>query len=289
MKERIICVDWGYYIHTAIYAKSSISSAWLCCNMLLSDLKNIGASLNDIIYVCVDNHTATNWRKTISPHYKANRAELRLKSGIDFETEYSNMNRLREQLDESTPFYFISLRSDFNNQTVALEADDIISVVCRYYSEHEIVIISRDSDLQQLYHFPNVKIYNPYMKRYINVTNPLEILSKKIIGKEVSDNLKEVVNTEVDYELRKMAVSLIELPEQIEETIKIYLDTIQNKCYNIASFPYRNMLHKLETILNNDYSEEDIITYEKSLSIIEKKEQRKKKQKQKRKQLQLKL
>lgn len=282
---KVVFIDWGMYIHKAIWSKSDISKPWLCLHMMLADLKKIGLSLEDKVIIAIDNHEGIRWRSTIDPTYKANRQEIKDNSDIDWEYEYSKMNRLVEQLDSSTSFYFVSLCTDYNNQFVSLEADDIMSYGSRYYKDNEIVIVSFDSDLEQLCVNPNVKIYSPVIKRYKIVKDPIKVLTKKIIGKEVSDNLKDIVMSEVDYERRKKIVNLLELPAQIEQVIKLELDSLTDKVYNASLFPYLNLKEKFDSL----FEDTERLTYEDSLKYLEKKTKKQKKIKTIKKQLTLSL
>lgn len=277
---RIICLDWGYYTHRAIFSRMPESSAHLCTRMILSDFKKVGLRQDDIIILAMDNHSGINWRKTVDPLYKADRVIKKEAYGIDWKSEYDGMNILFHQLDESTPFQFISLCVHYNNQLCSLEADDIAAVICRYYKNQEVILLSSDHDWEQLLVYSNVKLFSPLTKRYKIIKNPEHILTQKILGKEVTDNLHNVVSSEVEYEKRKKIVSLLNLPVPIEDCVEKTLDILENKCYNINMFPYNRLLLNYYDIYNNNG-----ITVEDSILQIEGRKKRNKKKKEKKRQL----
>ncbi|GAH11320.1 unnamed protein product, partial [marine sediment metagenome] len=99
--------------------------------------------------------------------------------------------------------------------------------------------------------------------------NVYQLLSKKI-EKEVADNLVNPVLTQADYEKRKTVVSLLELPENIENSIIERLSTLEDKDLNLDLLPFKTIREKYMQIYNSD----KIITYEDSMK---KKRKRKKK------------
>lgn len=274
-KHKVVFIDWGLFLHRAIFAWSSqrktvAKGAFLppahytCLMMVINCLKKVGVDKQDLLIVAVDGRG--NWRRDVDPNYKANRKEIKQNDDIDWMYWYKKFDDLVDKLKVSSPLNFIRIPK--------LEADDIISVGVRYYSENECIIISSDSDFEQLTSLPNVKVFSPVTKQYKSVDNPYKVLASKI-KKEVTDNLLSPILDEADYTRRHMLVSLLELPDYVE---KLALDEIKKVGYNKfdpALFPFKNMNEQFQKIYNKD----QIVLYEDSMKIKVKKKSKSKKKK----------
>ena len=260
------------YLHRAIFASLNnpqIPSTYTCLNMMISSLKKIGIDPDDRIIVAVDK--GRSWRKDIETSYKANRKEAREKYPINWTEEYQKFNDLLDSIDQATDWNVIAIEG--------LEADDVMAVGSRYFKDNEVILVTFDSDLEQMWHYPNIKIFSPIRKckggkgaykiKPDNF-NVYQLLSKKI-EKEVADNLVNPILTQADYEKRKTVVSLLELPENIENAIKERLTTLKDKETHIDLLPFETIRKKYMTIYNSD----KIITYEDSMK--KKRKRRKKK------------
>ena len=71
------------------------------------------------------------------------------------------------------------------------EGDDIIYVTCNYYKDKydSIILITGDSDMNQLLTIPNLKIYNHRLDQMIVCSNPEDYLELKILQGDTSDNI----------------------------------------------------------------------------------------------------
>jgi hypothetical protein len=154
-----------------------------------------------------------------------------------------------------------------------------MAVASRYYKDLEIILVTYDSDLEQMWEYENVKIFSPKTKRY-KIKKPkfnvYQFLSKKI-EKETADNLTNPILNKQDYENRLKCVNLLELPEEIENKIKKELENITPKEEEIELLPFKTIRERFPEI----YSKDKIETYEKSVNYYEKKEKRKRKKKSK--------
>ncbi|KKM81121.1 hypothetical protein LCGC14_1332910 [marine sediment metagenome] len=150
--SKVLILDWGMIIHIAGYASvhnKSVPPTYTVCVMMLSYLRKIGVNENDTIIIAVD--ARNSWRKDYEKTYKGNRTEQREKSGLDWSTLYEQFNQLLVQLDKATDFHIIKVDR--------LEADDIMAVGCRYYKDKEVILITFDSDLEQMWSLSNVKYF----------------------------------------------------------------------------------------------------------------------------------
>lgn len=217
-----ILIDFSVFQFKAIFAKqnpkfnSNIPATYTAMSMILNCLKLVDANKHDRIFFALDSKKGS-WRKKIDPNYKANRKQLREKTGINWNEEFKWFDYLKRNLSQNTTFKLIEIDE--------LEADDLISYICRYYKDEECIVISIDSDYEQLALFDNVKLFSPSSKKFKTVANPAGILEKKI-KKERADNLISPIQSEEDREKRKLIVNLLQLPDFVEEKIKKTLENL---------------------------------------------------------------
>jgi len=235
---RVFLIDWSVFVHRAIFSwgseKSTIPATYRCLNSVFTCLKRLKPKKSDIIILALDSHGKGNWRRDYDPAYKANRAAKRKDSDIDFSKEFEKMNVLLNNVHLSTQFIPI--------QVDRLEADDIISYACRYYIKEAKIILTTDSDMNQLYSLGNVKVFSPQTKKIRVVEHPLRELAKKI-KKEAADNLITPITNEVEYVRRKTIVSLLELPAEVEAPLEKIFKNLKPKT---SYYPDKIMFESLK-------------------------------------------
>ena len=243
--------------------------------MMASYLRKIGINPQDEIIIACD--AKRNWRKDYEKQYKANRKELREKSGLDWNNLYKGFNELLENIDKGTDWHVVKVDT--------CEADDIASVACRYFTDKDIVLVSFDSDWEMLWTYPNVKIFTP-LKKFKGKKgaykvppknfNVYQFLSKKV-HKEASDNLTNPVLSEKDYENRLACVNLLELPKFVESQIISAFENIKPKQGNLEYIPYQSMREKIGGLYND---RDKIVEYEKCVEKdLKKKNKKRRKEK----------
>lgn len=138
-----------------------------------------------------------SWRKKIYHKYKGSRQKRRDDSPIDYEELFKISNKFLEDLRTIFPnFYFLKLSE--------CEVDDIIAVLCReVLTDYQNVVVSTDSDFNQLLQQDNVRRYNPLYKvqSFVEVTNPKHELAVKVMCGDSSDEIPSVLVMEgVEFE-----------------------------------------------------------------------------------------
>ncbi|KKK51359.1 hypothetical protein LCGC14_3115760, partial [marine sediment metagenome] len=143
---KIIIIDWGIFIHRAIFGwrkNKEMPVEYTCLNMIMACLTRIGVEPMDTIIVAVDSRS---WRKDVEGAYKANRKEAREKhTDINWNEMYSKCDSLLQNLDAGTDWQIL--------KGEGLEADDIMAVGCRYFKDQDVVLVTYDSDLEQMWHY----------------------------------------------------------------------------------------------------------------------------------------
>ena len=252
--NKVIFIDFSIFLYAGVFSSAKINqyAPYLSLKSILSCLKCIEISPEDMIIIAVDGQKS--WRKDIDGAYKANRAEIREKTGLNFDKHFKDYDALLEQLKTGSPFHVIKIDR--------IEADDIIGYGVRYYKDHECIIISTDTDFKQLLQYPNVKVFSSKTKAYRIVKYPERVVGQKI-RMEKMDNLVTPIVTQQDYDKRKMIVNLCELPEEVESLIEEQFKPLNwDKAYISNGFPFRKALGAIEQIYDN--STKEIVTYNNS-------------------------
>jgi 5'-3' exonuclease len=240
--NKVILMDIGFYMHRAIFSyrkTQQVPEVYTFTRMLIGDLKKLQIDLEDIIIMACD--FGKSWRKSLDHSYKAQRKDLReeKESAEWWHQRYENFNNYIPKLEQSLSFHWVRIWGS--------EADDIISVACRYYKDKEIVICSSDRDLEQLAIFPNTKIWSPISKKFKDIKTPMKILLEKIQG-DISDNLLTKPSSEAEFEIRKRIVDLTQLPQEIEQPIKEELDKLMPKNLYISKIPFNSIREEIRKL-----------------------------------------
>jgi hypothetical protein len=138
--------------------------------------------------------------------------------------------------------------------------------VVRANQDKEIIIISADSDFEQLFYFKNVKIYSPHAKIKnfkVPLKDPLAFLCKKI-EREAADDLTSKITTQKEYEDRKLIVTLLTLPEEVDKKVKRELTKIYQKRFDFEKLGYPSLHHRIKTL----YKQDKKLDYESTLNSV---------------------
>jgi len=251
VEKKVLLVDWSFFLFQSIYAwekNESIPATYVALSSLLASLKRVGCQQTDLIILAMDSSKGS-WRRQYDVNYKADRKKKREEyHKIDWNSMFKKFHEFMLFLKKSTPFIPIEIES--------YEADDIISVACRYYCPAPCIIISPDSDFHQLMDYNHVKIFSPKSKHYTHVKNPIATLAKKV-KKETADNLITPVLTEADYIKRLKLVNLLSLPPDVELDISHHLSTIKKEEYDLTEFPYKTLESRFHEIYDEKFAIED--------------------------------
>jgi len=132
-----------------------------------------------------------SWRKDIFPYYKAHRKKAREESDIDWNTIFTYLNGIREELKEYFPYKYIHVDG--------AEADDIIGTICKEHGRQlnngePILIMSGDKDFIQLQKYANVSQYDPVRKRWIKHSQPHRYLVEHIMKGDRGDGVPNIMS-----------------------------------------------------------------------------------------------
>lgn len=242
MNNKVICIDGGNILHRSIFAymaNPQVPPTYTYLRMIIGYLKKLEITIDDNIIIAQD--YGRSWRKGLDHNYKAQRKEKREEKKDEkwWKERYGEFDRLFEQLEKSVNWQFIKIWGT--------EADDIMSVVARYYRDREVIIVSSDRDIEMLATFDNVKVFSPITKKFKDIKAPMKILLEKIQG-DVSDNLLNKPSSEAEFEIRKKIVDLTQLPQEIERPIKEQLDKLMPKNLYIHKIPFGSIKEQIRIL-----------------------------------------
>jgi len=154
-------------------------------SVILSQVFNYKTKFSEYgkVVICADGKNY--WRRDVFPNYKQNRKKIREKSNIDWASFYVIFNRVKKEIAE-LPFKFIEIEK--------LEADDVIAILAKRYSQLEdIMIISADKDLLQLqFDKNNIKQFSPQQKKMVCKNEKNYSLIEHIIRGDSSDGIPNI-------------------------------------------------------------------------------------------------
>lgn len=171
------------------------------------------------------------WRQDLYPDYKGHRSHLPIVSECiqylfdQFINHHSNnKDATREASDDITSppcccLFERVIKVD------RMEADDIIAVLAKSLvaqnENQRVVIVSLDSDFQQLLSCPNIALYNPKNGLITTSVSPekiLQSLEEKILKGDVSDNIKKATNP-VEIERNRHLIDFNYIPSPLQTLI----------------------------------------------------------------------
>lgn len=208
----------------------------LVINAIRSHVKKF-KQYNSVV-LCVD--SKTYWRKTVFPHYKAQRKQYREKSKHDWSMIFDCFNKIKSELKENFPYKFLEVDS--------AEADDVIAVLTKKYSIHEpIMIVSSDADFKQLHKYQNVKQYNPILGVFVTSKRPEIELKEKIIRGDKGDGIPSILSSDDTFVIgkrqspitaKKIDIWINQDPKTFCESEEIYRNYTRNDLLiNLENIP----------------------------------------------------
>lgn len=270
MKNKVICIDWMIFLKMATEStvKSGMMPTYTAMTMILGNLKKIGVSPDDTILIVCDHHGS--WRKDFIPKTKEDRKEIESKFQIRFPGIYQKFDNLLETLNQATDWHICKFSK--------IEADDWIAVATRYYGVflgNEVVALTMDSDMQQLWKYDCFKFFSPHraMKRYKIKPDNFNIAKHiaKLVMTKGHNNLG-IPTTPEEHKVKKLCTDITHLPWWIEKTcIKRFME-IKPKVENPSLLRSKVLIERYNSLYN---SPNNIVTYEGSVRLVEKRKAKK--------------
>ena len=159
-------------------------------NSLRAHNKKFRKEYGDMVIACDSKNV---WRREIFPNYKAGRKANRAKSEHDWDTIFSMLHTIKDEIKTFLPYKVIEIET--------AEADDIIATLIKKNKrviapEHKkkVLILSGDKDFIQL-HGPNIKQYNPILNKFVGKGEEPSLYIKEHIFKgDRSDGIPNILS-----------------------------------------------------------------------------------------------
>ena len=159
-------------------------------NSLRGHNKKFRKEYGEMVIACDSKNV---WRREVFPNYKAGRKATREKSEHDWDTIFSMLHTIKDEIRSFLPYKVIELET--------AEADDIIATLVKRIQnqvgpnhEKKVLILSGDKDFIQL-HSPNVKQYNPVLNKFVGKgEDPVIYIKEHILKGDRSDGIPNVLS-----------------------------------------------------------------------------------------------
>ena len=159
-------------------------------NSLRGHNKKFRKEYGEMVIACDSKNV---WIREVYPNYKAGRKATREKSEHDWDTIFSMLHTIKDEIRSFLPYKVIELET--------AEADDIIATLVKRTQNEvgpnhkkKILILSGDKDFIQL-HGPNVKQYNPVLNKFVGKgEDPTIYIKEHILKGDRSDGIPNVLS-----------------------------------------------------------------------------------------------
>jgi 5'-3' exonuclease len=220
-------------------------------HMVLNIIRNHAKNFKEYgeVILCCDNRKY--WRKEYFPFYKAGRKKTREKSDLDWHMIFDMLAKFKAELKENFPYKVIDVEG--------AEADDIIGTLVPLHAHtQKILILSSDGDFLQLQQYPNVKQYNPSLKKYIISSNPKLELKEKIIRGDKGDGIPNIFSPSDCFvrELRQKPITKVIIEKYLKEDSNEYGETDKaNFIRNTTLIDLDYIPKEIQDLIINTYNE----------------------------------
>ena len=159
-------------------------------NSLRAHNKKFRKEYGEMVIACDSKNV---WRREVFPNYKAGRKANREKSDHDWDTIFTILHNIKDEIKTFLPYKVIEIET--------AEADDIIATLIKSVRrlvapEHKkkVLILSGDKDFIQL-HGPNVKQYNPVLNKFVGKgEDPSLYIKEHIFKGDRSDGIPNILS-----------------------------------------------------------------------------------------------
>lgn len=206
------------------------------------------------LVICCDNKVY--WRKEFYPYYKSNRKRDRDNSGLDWESFFVSLNKIKAEIIEFMPYQVVDVHG--------AEADDVIAVLVKeLHKTEKILIVSADKDLSQLQKYSNVYQLNPITKKMIDIDDPEKFLYEHIIRGDSGDGIPNFLSDDDTFvtSKRQKPISTVKLEGWLSQKPEEYCDEkmiagfVRNR--KLIDFDYIPELIKNNVL--NSYNKEFVV------------------------------
>ena len=236
-------------------------------NSLRAHNKKFRKEYGEMVIACDSKNV---WRREIFPNYKAGRKANRAKSEHDWDSIFSILHNIKDEIKTFLPYKVIELETT--------EADDIIATLVRKQQrmvgpnhEKKVLILSGDKDFIQL-HNEYVKQYNPVLNKFVGKDeNPSLYIKEHILKGDRSDGIPNVLSDDNVFVegRRQRPLSKKKINSWVEEVFMTFTEEEQKnydrnrKLIDLSCIP-----HELEDKINNEFLNVKVASRDKILGYF---------------------
>ena len=218
-------------------------------HMILNSVRMYRTMFNeDFGEVVLTYDSRAYWRKQLFPQYKANRKKGRESDDKDWDSIFTVLNKIKEEIREFLPYKVV--------ETYGAEADDVIAVLCRHYQSEKIMIVSGDKDFIQLQKYENVRQYSPITKKHVNGVDAVVYIKEHILKGDKSDGVPNVLSPDHTFTdgLRQRPLTIKKMNSILAQDIDDLNDELKrNFQRNDALINLDNIPEELEQCILDDF------------------------------------
>ena len=159
---------------------------------------------------------------------------------MDWKFIFDTLHTVKMEIKENFPYKYMYVEQ--------AEADDIIAVLTKHYSDKEdILIVSGDKDFQQLHKYRGVQQYSPNLSKMIQCEDPHAFLKEHILRGDKSDGIPNILSNDncLDEGIRQTPLR----KPMVDKYMRISIENDDKY--------YRNYLRN-QTLIDLDFIPEDM-------------------------------
>ena len=198
-------------------------------NSLRGHNKKFRKEYGEMVIACDSKNV---WRREVFPNYKAGRKANRAKSEHDWDSIFSMLHNIKDEIRNFLPYKVIEIET--------AEADDIIATLVNRLQRQtgpnhakKVLILSGDKDFIQL-HNDNVRQYNPVLSKFVGKgETPSIYIKEHILKGDRSDGVPNVLSDDNVFVegRRQRPLSKKKIEAWVDEMIMTFTEEEQ-KNYN---------------------------------------------------------
>ena len=236
-------------------------------NSLRGHNKKFRKEYGEMVIACDSKNV---WRREVFPNYKAGRKATREKSEHDWDTIFSMLHTIKDEIRSFLPYKVIELET--------AEADDIIATLVKRTQNEvgpnhkkKVLILSGDKDFIQL-HGPNVKQYNPVLNKFVGKgEDPTIYIKEHILKGDRSDGIPNVLSDDNVFieGRRQRPLSKKKIESWVNEVFMTFTEEEQkNYNRNRKLIDLNCIPQELEDKINNEFLNVKVASRDKILGYF---------------------
>jgi len=286
--SRVMIIDGTNAFYRSYIVDPSISANGQPVGGVIGFMKSLQKLIREIkpdqVVVCWDGAGGSQRRRSMNKNYKQGRKAVRLNRNDNNLSEDEQRENRTEQMFRL--FEYINQLPIAQIVVDNVEADDIISAVCREFPGWQKIIVSSDKDFYQLLDDETI-LFRPIQKKIVNKKSLIEefgihptnfALARAMAG-DPSDNLPGITGAGLKTVAKRfpfmaeekeyVVEELVEHCKSVENTLKFHNSVIENKELILDNYKIMQLYNPLLSVQAYEYVQNIISEYPKSFAKTE--------------------